>query len=131
MPLVYKASGLTFPTKRSRHPGITPAQLLSFGVLVLVLLIQFLKPAFLHIETSWGPVNKTNDQLQTPLTCPNAAVFLDPLPTSRPHKMSELKGAKRLAGEFEYSAEDLNRGVKAFISQMGWYFGRGVLPMGC
>ncbi|CAD6593173.1 MAG: glucokinase [Alectoria sarmentosa] len=32
--------------------------------------------------------------------------------------MSVLEEAKRVAAEFEYSPEDLNRGVKAFISQM-------------
>ena len=32
--------------------------------------------------------------------------------------MSVLEEAKRVAAEFEYSSEDLNRGVKAFISQM-------------
>ena len=38
---------------------------------------------------------------------------------SRPNKMSLLEEARRVAGEFEYTAEDVNRGVKAFISQMG------------
>lgn len=32
--------------------------------------------------------------------------------------MSLLEEAKRVAAEFEYSPEDLNRGVEAFISQM-------------
>jgi len=32
--------------------------------------------------------------------------------------MSLLEEAKRMAAEFEYSSEDLNIGVKAFISQM-------------
>jgi len=32
--------------------------------------------------------------------------------------MSLLKEAKRVAAEFEYSPEVLNKGVKAFINQM-------------
>ena len=33
--------------------------------------------------------------------------------------MSLLKEAKRVAAEFEYSAEDVQKGVKEFIREMG------------
>ncbi len=32
--------------------------------------------------------------------------------------MSLIEEAKRVAAEFEYSPDDVNRGVKAFMSQM-------------
>ena len=35
--------------------------------------------------------------------------------------MTLLDEAKKVAAEFEYTAEDVNQGVKAFISQMGAY----------
>jgi hypothetical protein len=40
------------------------------------------------------------------------------LPVCRSHKMSVLEDAQRVAAKFEYPAEELNKGVKAFISQM-------------
>ena len=33
--------------------------------------------------------------------------------------MALLEGAKKIAAEFEYTAEDVNTGVKAFMGQMG------------
>ena len=51
--------------------------------------------------------------------CPNAPIFLEPLPTSRPHKMSLIEEARRVAAEFDYPAEAVNKGVKEFIRQMG------------
>ena len=39
--------------------------------------------------------------------------------------MTLLDEAKKVAAEFEYTAEDVNRGVKAFISQMGAYIEHG------
>lgn len=33
--------------------------------------------------------------------------------------MSLLESAKRMAGEFDYPAEDVNKGVAEFLRQMG------------
>ena len=35
--------------------------------------------------------------------------------------MSLLKEASRVAAEFEYSAEDVRKGVKEFMKEMGWF----------
>lgn len=51
--------------------------------------------------------------------CREEDIFSTPLPISRPHKMALLEEAKRVAGQFEYPPEELNKGVKAFIQQMG------------
>ena len=36
-------------------------------------------------------------------------------------KMGLAEEAQRVAAEFEYSAQDVNKGVKAFIQQMGTF----------
>ena len=51
--------------------------------------------------------------------CREEDLFSTPLPISRPHKMALLEEAKRVAGQFDYPPEELNKGVKAFIQQMG------------
>ena len=51
--------------------------------------------------------------------CQEEDLFSTPLPISRPYKMALLEEAKRVAGQFDYPAEELNKGVKAFIQQMG------------
>ncbi len=35
--------------------------------------------------------------------------------------MSLLDEARRVASEFEYPVEDLKKGVKEFIREMGWF----------
>ncbi len=53
--------------------------------------------------------------------CERSNVFTEPLPISHPYKMSLLEEARRVAGEFEYPAVEVNKGVKEFIRQMSWY----------
>lgn len=53
--------------------------------------------------------------------CPNTYIFGESLPISRPHKMSLLDEARKVAAEFDYPAEEVNKGVKEFIRQMGSY----------
>ena len=36
--------------------------------------------------------------------------------------MALLESARRVAAEFEYPAEEVNKGVKAFLSQMGQHY---------
>ena len=54
----------------------------------------------------------------TPI-CREEDLFSTPLPITRPHKMALLEEATRVAGQFDYPPEELNKGVKAFIQQMG------------
>jgi hexokinase len=35
--------------------------------------------------------------------------------------MSLLDEARRVAAEFEYSVDDLKKGVKEFVREMGWF----------
>jgi len=53
---------------------------------------------------------------------PGTCESLHPFPTealvSRPHKMALLQEAKRIAAEFEFSDEEVQKNVVEFISQM-------------
>ena len=118
MPLVYSRDNNVLP-KLSRWFNLSAAQLLSFLVVFVVLVIQlFREPVPLAREQeSLGPAEPAaKADWFTPA---NTNIFHQPLPVSHPHKMTLLEEAKREAAEFDYSAEDVRKGVKAFISQMG------------
>lgn len=98
---------------------LTKAQVLSFIVLVVVLLIQFLRPSHVLVQQSdWWSQN-SSDNIHPAPTCKNINIFEDSQPISRSFKMTLLDEAKRVAAEFEYPAEEVNKGVKEFIKQMG------------
>ncbi len=53
-------------------------------------------------------------------TCIKPEPFSDHLAYSSLNKMSLLEEAKRVAAEFEFGADAVNKGVKEFIREMGW-----------
>ena len=120
MPIVYSSADLKVPSKLSRRSTFTPAQLLSFAVLLVFVALQLLTPPPLLLRQSSkdSPSYTLLSPLQSPPVCENFNLLSRTLPVSRPYKMSVLEQAKRVAAEFEYSSEDLNEGVRAFISQM-------------
>jgi len=65
--------------------------------------------------TSYSPPLKLLDQL----ICESPHPFFTEPPVSRPHKMSLLEEAKRVAAEFDYPDDEVRKSVKHFISQMG------------
>lgn len=69
------------------------------------------------LESPFGFSDQWEKQLSPPV-CTEPNLFEVHLPVTRSHKMSLLEKARLVAAEFEYPAEDLNRGVKAFIEQM-------------
>ena len=73
----------------------------------------------MHLGTVFRDPLRSGVRVESPAICQNSPVSLEPLPTSRPHKMSLLEEAKRVAAEFDYTKEDVNKGVKEFIRQMG------------
>lgn len=117
MPIVYPSAEFKLSPELSRRTRFTAAQLLSFAVLLVVFAIQVFRSPTVVLECSFG-VSHFGEKAQPPLVCRESNLFEAPLPVTRPHKMSLLEEAKRVAAEFEYPAEDLNRGVKAFIEQM-------------
>ena len=59
------------------------------------------------------------DQLEPGKLCWSKSIFDPELPCSRaPANMALLEEAKRVAAEFEYPPEEVNKGVKEFIRQM-------------
>ena len=59
--------------------------------------------------------------------CPNlnifgpANLFTSDFPITRTHKMSLIQEAERVAAQFDYPAEAVNKGVKEFIREMGLF----------
>ncbi len=116
MPLVYSRDYSILP-KLSRRFNLSPAQLLSFLVLLVVLIIELLREPVVfpqELRQTSEPTAKADW-----FTPANTNIFRQPLPVSRPQKMTLLEEAKRVAAEFDYSAKDVQKGVEAFISQMG------------
>ena len=59
------------------------------------------------------------EQLEPGTQCRPKSVFSEELPLSRaPTNMALAEEVKRITTEFEYTAEDVNRGVKEFIREM-------------
>ena len=105
----------------SRSLRLSSAQLVSIFVVLVVLLLQFYSAPTL-VTLHFGPTtphSSSSSPLISPQrTCINSNVFFDSLPYSRPYKMSLKQEAQRVAAEFDYTPDDVRRGVKAFIEQM-------------
>lgn len=91
--------------------------------MVIALIVQFLftdtPPLYSgsyhpYSPTSYSPRANVADQG----TCESPHPFPTEAPISRPHKMSLLAEAKRVAAEFEYTDEDVRRGVAEFVAEM-------------
>jgi hypothetical protein len=67
-----------------------------------------------YSATSYSPSVKLVDEF----TCESPHPFPTEAPVSRLHKMSLLEEAKRVAAEFEYTDDQVRKGVKHFIQQM-------------
>lgn len=120
LPIVYPSTDFRLSPKLSRRPYFTPTQLLSFVVLLLVLAIQVFKSPSTIFEVPSEEFYIGHGALEGPAPiCREEDLFSAPLPISRPHKMALLDQAKRVAEQFDYPPEELNKGVKAFIQQMG------------
>lgn len=109
-------SGFTLSSKSFRLSRFTTTQLVSFGVLFVVLVVQFVlfSPRLVFSEPK-----QEKSRLRLETACRNPHIFAEPLPVSRPHRMSLLEDVRRVAKEFEYPTEEVNKGVKEFIRQMG------------
>jgi hypothetical protein len=74
----------------------------------------FSKSPHRYPPTSYSPPVKLVDQ---PI-CESPHPFPTEPPISRPHKMSLLEEAKRVAAEFDFTDEEVRKNVKHFIYQM-------------
>lgn len=68
--------------------------------------------------TSFSPPALINS---IPGVCESPDPFPTATPISRPHKMALMAEVKRVAAEFEFSDEDVNKSVKEFIAEMSAY----------
>lgn len=111
-------------TRSIVRPSCSALKLVSLTVLLVVLTIYCsvhplhelsIKPQELNIPYSEQPACIRLDHL----TCQNTQAFPDQLPVCRLRKMSLLQDAKRVAAEFEYGTDAVNKGVKEFIREMG------------
>ena len=84
-----------------------------------MLVIQLIISSHVRIGTTFQDLGGTGASLDSVAICPNTPVLQEPLPISRPYKMALLEQARRVAAEFEYPPENVNKGVKEFIRQMG------------
>lgn len=120
----------TTKVKLSKRSSISPVHVLSGVVLLIVILLQSFSTRDNFLLEIRGerrrpvlPVELYN-QLVDPERfknygqCENYRVFGDPFPTCRPSSMALLKEARRIAEQFAYPDEDVNKGVREFIKQM-------------
>jgi hypothetical protein len=121
-------------SKFSRKRGYPTLPVLSFLVLVVLLLVQFLLLSRdSPIEFGSRLLRDThfdghNDLLSQP-QCENVQLLLETSPVCRADKMPLIDDAKKVAAQFDYSAEDVNKGVKAFIEQMDEGLGKSAAMM--
>ena len=108
-------------SKLSRQPLLSGPHLFSFLLLLVVVLLQFFTwPE--HVPIPFPPrEDGSASQLEVAFEhghCLSDSIFAVDLPVCRPHKMALLEEAKTVAAEFDFSADDVRRNVKAFVDQM-------------
>jgi len=112
----------------SRSFPFRSAHLIPLVLVVFVFVLQYLFP-----RLQLGSIQDSRHTPPRPAFCPPPArhPFLDDLICPRqpdespgtlrnpvPRKMGLVEEARRIAGQFEYTSEDVNKGVKEFIRQM-------------
>ncbi|KAL8866789.1 MAG: hypothetical protein Q9174_006083, partial [Haloplaca sp. 1 TL-2023] len=111
-PLVQQSQNYPL-SKVFRRCRTTPLQAFSICLAIVAILIQVLRPSPLPFTPNSAPRPR-------PLvrSCPNLLALQEPLPTCSLTKMGLIDDARKVAGQFEYPPEEVNRGVKEFIRQM-------------
>ena len=109
-------SWLSLPLQILCHFRLPLKQVAFFSIIVLVVLVQYLQPPRLLLE----PII-TDRRHPFSKVCLNHQILRQPLPICSRSKMGLVEDARTVAAEFDYSVEDVNKGVKAFIRQMGQY----------
>ena len=119
LPIQHYTAELKRSSSLSRTPWVSVSQVVSVAFLAIVLVIQLIISSHVRIGTTFQDLGGTGASLDSVAICPNTPVLQEPLPISRPYKMALLEQARRVAAEFEYPPENVNKGVKEFIRQMG------------
>ncbi|EMF16490.1 Hexokinase_1-domain-containing protein [Sphaerulina musiva SO2202] len=123
LPFLLELRGQRPLLARLRSKAREPATLLTLLAIALILLVQLSLPRDFFLF-------RPRDPPQPPPTCPSPNAFVQELYCrAPPHVPGTLYGkssssmalaaaAERVAAEFEYSKEDVNKGVHEFIRQM-------------
>lgn len=116
--------------KLSNLPRVSNLHVLSAALLFVVLLFQLLGsrniPADFAFNQEFSPFGDSvrrqeayYDQLEPGTQCRPKSIFDPELPYSKaPTNMALHEEAKRMAAEFDYPTDQVNRSVKEFIRQM-------------
>jgi hypothetical protein len=116
--------------KLSNLPRVSNLHVLSAAVLFVVLLFQLLGspniPADFAFNQEYSPFGDSvrrqeayYDQLEPGTQCRPKSIFNPELPYSKaPTNMALHEEAKRMAAEFDYTTDQVNKTVKEFIRQM-------------
>ena len=120
LPISYHSTELKL-SKRPLLHGFSFPQLFSFAFVFLLLLVQFFLPSPVHIGSIVPKPSHRGAHPESPGVCQKTCLLDEPLPVSRPDKMSLLEEAKKVAAEFDYPTQEVNKGVKEFIRQMSVY----------
>lgn len=114
LPFTSSSIGYKLSSKATRHSRATVVQV-SFAAFVLLLFLLQI------IHTPRTLFTPSIPEIHSPIS---ATCLRDPaFPTSPPvctiSKMGLIEDARKVAEEFEYPGEKVNKGVKEFIRQMG------------
>jgi hypothetical protein len=116
--------------KLSNLPRVSNLHVLSAALLFVVMVFQLLGsrniPADFAFNQDFSPFGDSvrrqeayYDQLEPGTQCSPKSIFDPELPYSKaPTNMALHEEAKRMAAEFDYSTDEVNKSVKEFIRQM-------------
>lgn len=116
VPLAPSSTDYQLSSKLSRQFRVTFTQAFSLAVLAIAVLVQLLRPSSFILQST-----PLVSHPPTFSSCPNTNPLREALPICTRSKMGLIEDARRVAAEFEYPPDEVNRGVKAFIRQMGQY----------
>ena len=100
---------------------MTYTRLVSFIVLLVVIVVQLLRPQTVVYSPRLSPTHTTwvAPELDPFGFCLRTDISPTKQPTSPARKMSLAEEARRIAAEFDYPAVEVNKAVAEFQRQMG------------
>ena len=134
----------------SRRSPLSSIQIVSFALVIFALVLQFLLPwrsdpqkttttsssyySSREHENLYHNLRRFDELPNRQCLVKHPLIPEEPVCQPSPYdplyeKMAPLEQAQQIAKEFDYSAEDVNRGVKEFITQMGEGLGRNGATM--
>ncbi len=113
LPFTSSSTGFKLSSKATRYSRATVVQV-SFAAFVLLFLLQIIHTPGILFPPAVPDINSPISA-----TCSKDPAFPTSPPVCAISKMGLIEDARTVAEEFEYPAEEVNKGVKEFIRQMG------------